>query len=69
MARRARTSGGGSTAPSNVIGEWLAKALANGKATLFQSGGKSRIRYEEVGHEENFDDPEGGGFGLISGLN
>ncbi|WP_112244532.1 restriction endonuclease subunit M [Kribbella monticola] len=57
MAKRALRKGN-ETAPRNVIGEWLTKALADGKATLFQEGAKSRIRYEAVGLVENFDDPE-----------
>ncbi len=52
-ARPLRTGG-----TRNAVGPWLARAIRDGKATLFQDGKRQRIRYEHVGHVELFDDPE-----------
>jgi type I restriction enzyme M protein len=40
------------------LGDYLDRAIADGHASLDASSTKTRIRYEAVGHEEIFDDPE-----------
>ncbi len=42
----------------NLIGPWLAQALADGKAVLGTSATRQTITYVGVGHTESFDDPE-----------
>lgn len=42
----------------NPIGEWLQKALDDGKAVLYEQGKQQRIRYVAVDRTENYDDPE-----------
>lgn len=57
MARR-RQARRPAQPPSNSVGEWLEKAIADGKARLFTEAGKTRIHYVAVDHTEIYDDPE-----------
>ncbi len=43
---------------SNPIGDWLQKALDDGKALLTYDGARQRITYVAIGHSESYDDPE-----------
>lgn len=45
-------------AGGNPVGDWLAKAVADGKATLQMAGPRQTITYVAVSHTEYYDDPE-----------
>jgi len=43
---------------ANPVGEFLQRALDDGKATLQMAGTRQTIRYVAVDHAESYDDPE-----------